>query len=287
MMNRRQFVSTALGAALEAKAQGPKWPSPVVDIHLHPRQGDAKEIDHLNGAGIARAVLLPGAASVDRAKQVMTEYPKQFVRFANADVRSPEAIAKLRAQLTSGAIGMGELKYPVEIDGPEMRRVYDLAAEMHVPVLMHYQEGSFNSGIARLPAILKAYPRTVFIAHANSWWAHISAEVDDKISYPTGKIQPGGLTDKLLADYPNIYGDLSANSGRNALARDADFAPGFLERHKAKLMFGSDCPCRDGMGAGQQGKCIARETLTMMARMTSPAVFRQIAWENATTLLKL
>jgi predicted TIM-barrel fold metal-dependent hydrolase len=172
-----------------------------------------------------------------------------------------------------------------------MRRVYDLAAEMRVPVLMHYQEGNFNSGIARLPALLKAYPKTTFIAHANSWWAHISAHVDDKVGYPTDPIQPGGLTDKVLADYPNIYGDLSANSGRNALARDPVFAAAFLERHKAKLIFGSDCPCRDGKGDGQvgtmKGKCIARETLGMMARMTSPAVFRQIAWENGTKLLRL
>jgi predicted TIM-barrel fold metal-dependent hydrolase len=138
--------------------------------------------------------------------------------------------------------------------------------------------------------LLKAYPKTTFIGHANSWWAHISAEVNDKVGYPTGPVKPGGLTGSLLADYPNIYGDLSANSGRNALARDPDFAAAFLDRHKAKLLFGSDCPCKDGKGLGQvgtmQGKCIARETLGMMAKMASPEVFRQIAWTNATQLLK-
>jgi len=36
-----------------------------------------------------------------------------------------------------------------------------------------------------------------------------------------------------------------------------------------------------------QAKCIARETLTLMARMASPAVFRQIAWENGVKLLKI
>jgi predicted TIM-barrel fold metal-dependent hydrolase len=286
MIDRRQFIGAALAAA-RAAGQTATWPSPVLDVHLHPRHGDDHEIDHLHGAGIMRAVLLPSLGSEDRVKGVIAEHPKQFVRFANADVRLPGAISTLRAQLVGGAIGMGELKYPVDIDGPEMRRVYDLAAEMRVPVLMHYQEGSFNSGIARLPAILKAYPKTIFIAHANSWWAHISAEVDHESGYPTGPIKPGGLTDHLLADYPNIYGDLSANSGRNALARDPDFAPKFLERHKTKLLFGSDCPCRDGMGAGQQGKCIARETLGMMTRMTSPAIFRQIAWENGMKLLGL
>ena len=41
--------------------------------------------------------------------------------------------------------------------------------------------------------------------------------------YPEGPIKPGGITDKLLGDYANLYGDLSANSGNNALSRDPDF----------------------------------------------------------------
>jgi predicted TIM-barrel fold metal-dependent hydrolase len=287
MLHRREFLGAAL-AAIPLKAE---WSSPVLDIHFHPRHGDVREIDHLNGAGIAKAVFLPSLGSEERVARLAAESPARFVRFCNADVRLPDTIGKLRAQLNGGAIGMGELKYPVEIDGPEMRRVYDLAAAFRVPVLMHYQEGSFNSGFARLPALLKAYPKTIFIGHANSWWAHISGEVNDRVGYPTGPVKPGGITDRVLADYPNIYGDLSANSGRNALARDPDFAAAFLARHQSKLLFGSDCPCRDGMGAGQTGamagKCIARETLTLLTRMTSAEAFHRIVWENGNMLLKL
>ena len=187
MINRRQFVGGSLTtlSALRVAGQDVNWPSPVLDVHLHARHGDDREIDHLRGAGITRAVLLPGLGSQERAHDLSIQSPSQFSWFGNADVRLPDAIAGLRGQLTSGAIGMGELKYPLDIDGPEMRRVYDLAAEIRVPVLMHYQEGAFNSGIARLPALLKAYPKTTFIGHANSWWAHISAEVDDKVGYPS------------------------------------------------------------------------------------------------------
>ena len=101
------------------------------------------------------------------------------------------------------------------------------------------------------------------------------------------------MTDKLLADYPNIYGDLSANSGRNALARDPEFTAAFLARHRSKLMFGSDCPCHDGRGAGQpsnapalKNKCVARETLTLLQRHTSPELFRTITWKNGAELLR-
>jgi uncharacterized protein len=295
-MLRREFVRGAIVAATAALGQAEEspWGAPVLDIHLHPRTGGAEEIDHLEGSGVRRAVLLPGAGSSDRAMAVTAKYPDRFVRFTNADVRTAESARLIRAGLNGGALGIGELKYPVQVDGPEMRRVYDIAGELHVPVLIHFEEGGFNSGIGRLPDLLKNYPKTVFIGHAQSWWSNISADVANGSGYPTGRVRPGGLSDKLLADYPNIYGDLSANSGRNALARDPDFATGFLSRHSRKLMFGSDCPCRDGKGAGQvstspdlKDKCVARETLSLLKRLTPPDLFETITWKNGTELLHI
>ena len=34
------------------------------------------------------------------------------------------------------------------------------------------------------------------------------------------------ITDRLLSDYPNMYGDMSAGSGLNALLRDEEHARG-------------------------------------------------------------
>jgi uncharacterized protein len=296
-MLRREFVRGAIAATTAAvlgQAEELPWGTPVLDIHLHPRKEGAEEIDHLEGSGVRRAVLLPGAGSNDRAMAVTAKYPDRFVRFTNADVRTAECARLIRTGLNGGAIGIGELKYPVQVDGPEMRRVYDIAGELHVPVLIHFEEGGVNSGIGRLPDLLKSYPKTVFIGHAQSWWANISADIANESGYPTGRVRAGGLTDKLLADYPNIYGDLSANSGRNALARDPEFATGFLSRHRRKLMFGSDCPCRDGRGAGQvstspalKDKCVARETLTLLKRLTPPDLFETITWKNGTELLHI
>jgi uncharacterized protein len=294
-MLRRKFIQSAVATvvAIRGHAAESPWGSPVLDIHLHPRRDGAAEIDHLEGSGVRRAVLLPGAASNDRAIAVMAKYPDRFLRFTNADVRASESPDLIRAGLKGGAIGVGELKYPVQVDGPEMRRVYDIAAEYRVPVLIHFEEGGFNSGFNRLPDLLRSHPKTIFIGHAQTWWAHISADVDKEAGYPTGRIKSAGLTDKLLADYPNIYGDLSANSGRNALARDPEFATAFLARHRAKLLFGSDCPCRDGRGAGQvstspalKDKCVARETLTLLQRLAPPDLFRTITWQNGAQLLR-
>jgi predicted TIM-barrel fold metal-dependent hydrolase len=295
-MLRRQFIQGALAtAAVSTGAAGDTpWGSSVLDIHLHPRRENGTEIDHLEGAGVRKAVLLPAGGSLERAASVMAQYPDRFVRFTSTDVRAPEASGAIRAGLKGGAIGIGELKYPVQVDGPEMSRVYDIAAEFRVPVLIHFEEGGFNSGFKRLPNLLKDHSKTVFIGHGQTWWANISADTANEAGYPAGAVKSGGLADKLLSDYPNIYGDLSANSGRNALARDPEFSAAFLMRHRGKLMFGSDCPCRDGRGAGQvsnspalKNKCIARETLTLLQRLASPELFRTITWENGAQLMRL
>src|SRR5262249_13638940 len=145
---------------------------------------------------------------------------------------------------------------------------------------------------------LEAYPKTTFIGHADAFWANVSAAYHNEAAYPTGPIARGGVTDKWLGDYPNLYADLSANSGNNLLSRDAAFTKDFLIRHRDKLIFGSDCPCTDGHGGGISqnnnpaasrlaGKCVARETLGVLTRSATPELFQQIVWGNAHKLLRI
>ena len=210
----------------------------------------------------------------------------------------PDAIDRLRAAAKSGAIGFGEIKSQVAAAGPEMQRLYALAAELNLPITMHFQEvnqpnspGTFNTGLKQFDAMLKKYPKTTFIGHADAFWANVSADYAEDTSYPKGPIKPGGVTDKFLGDYPNLYADMSANSGNNFLNRDPEFAAAFLVRHQNKLMFGSDCSCADGRGTSGRGasagRCIARATLTMLKKLAPPDVFRKIVWENGNRLLKL
>jgi predicted TIM-barrel fold metal-dependent hydrolase len=281
------------GSLARLAAGESRWGGPVLDIHLHPRSGEAPETQHLEATGCTRAVLLPGRNSEDHCKEVMLREPGRYLRFTNADPQSADWIEHLRAGVKDGAVGIGELKFPGALDAPEVLRVYELAADLAVPVLIHFQENASFAGFERLPSVVKRYPKTRFIGHANSWWANISSANDNKSGYPDGRIQAGGLTDRLLADYPNVFGDLSANSGRNALARDLEFAAGFLERHKTKLMFGSDCGCRDGHGTGQQqggalkGKCTAQETLALLKKLAPPTLFRRIVYDNGARFYRL
>ena len=298
LTNRREFLQSALAVAAASRlaAQTPaanEWGGPVLDIHLHLRQTSDGNPIHLDGSGVAKAVLLTNMNAEDRAKAVVSAYPGRFVRFASIDVTQPNAVDQLRKAVQNGAIGFGEIKSQVEAAGPEMQRLYALAAELNVPITIHFQEvtqpgsqGVFNTGLKKFDAMLKAFPKTTFIGHADAFWANVSADYAEDTSYPKGPIKPGGVTDKFLGDYANLYADMSANSANNFLTRDPEFAAKFLERHQNKLMFGSDCPCPDGRG-GTTGRCVARATLTALKKLASPDVFRKITWGNSTRLLKV
>lgn len=308
-MDRRRFVTTVVGAGAGARLAlgqaAPNWGSNVVDTHLHLRPNADACYTHMQGCGVSHAVLLTQAPDQDRAKEEMGKRPGHFVRSVRADPTKPEGLKAIEEALRKGAVSIGEMKFNIALDSPEMRRVYDIAAEMKVPVMMHIQvfphypgEKPYNTGYPQFDKLLKAYPKTMFIGHGDLFWAHISADVPTDRGYPNGPIKRGGLTDKWLSDYPNLFGDMSANSGNNALSRDPGFTPDFLKRHKTKLVFGSDCSCSDGNGSGVsqnrnpeavrlQGKCVARETLTVLKNNSSPELFRRLVWENAVGLFKL
>jgi predicted TIM-barrel fold metal-dependent hydrolase len=308
-MQRRTFLQSIVSASVAARhlaAQpAPSWGGPVLDTHLHLRADADACFTHMQGCGVTKAVLLTPAADQERAKAEMERRPGAFVRSVRADPSQPDGVKLMRDALKGGAVSIGELKFHLALDSSEMRRVYDLAAELQVPVMMHIQtfphfEGElpYNTGYTQFDKILRAYPKTTFVGHADLFWAHISADVPADRGYPAGPIKPGGLTDRWLSDFPNLYADMSANSGNNALSRDPEFSRSFLIRHKTKLIFGSDCSCADGNGSGISqnnnpeasrlaGKCVARETLGLLQRLASPDVFRAVSWDNGIRLFKI
>ena len=309
---RRTFLATAAATAVSsslAPAATTEWGSPVLDIHFHWRADLRSEKDanlvHMDGAGVEKVILLTRDASLEPARAVMAKYPSRFALSVSTDITKPAAEQILRSAAKAGAVGIGEIKFHVDADGPEMRRAYAIAGDLDIPILVHFQEvdhfpgeGKWNSGFKRFAKVLADFPRTTFVGHADAFWANISADYHEEAAYPATPVKPGGITDKLLADYPNLFGDLSANSGNNGLSRSPDFTKDFLARHQDKLLFGGDCACSDGHGAGvsQQnnptaarmaGKCVVRETLTLLKKQTTPEVFRKLTWANAHRVYRL
>jgi len=262
-LSRRVFlVSAAAGLSRASET--------VIDIHQHTNYAgrtDDELIAHQRAMGVTHTVLLPagskyglaaGAGGNESVAALAKRFPGSFSFFANELPDIPGARQVLEKYLKAGAIGIGEQKFAVDCDSPAIHMVASVAEEFGVPVLLHFQHAAYNMGIERFHKVVEKHSRVSFIGHAQTWWGNIDRHHDQAVMYPKTKVTPGGITDRLLSDYPNVFGDLSANSGLNSLLRDEEHAREFLTRHQDKLMYGSDCDDRVGEGASCSGaRCLA------------------------------
>ena len=292
---RRQFlISTGATSVLGLASTPPD--EPIIDIHQHTDysgRSDEQLLAHQRAMGITHTVLLPagrffgleaGASGNERVQEVARRLPKEYFFFANEVPYLSDAREVMTAALAKGARGIGEQKFMVEADSRAVHLVAEIAKEYGVPVLLHFQFGKYNTAFERFHLILEKYPTVNFIGHAQTWWANIDAKAVQSVLYPKGPVTPGGITDQLLRNYPNMFADMSAGSGLNALQRDEDHARGFLDRHQDKLLFGSDC--NDSVGAGP--KCSGSQQIAMIRKLApNKAAERKILFENARRVLKL
>jgi len=143
-----------------------------------------------------------------------------------------------------GCKGFGEVLCGLPIDDPRSMLLFATCEKLGLPVLLHIDKyrNTDDIGLPRFEKVLQAFPKAIFIAHAVHWWSEISAGVkeEEKVEYPQGPVISGGRADLLLGRYDNLYADLSAKSGQNALTRDPAFAVDFVTRHQDKLLYGSD-----------------------------------------------
>ena len=179
--------------------------------------------------------------------------PERFLLGFCPDPRRPDAIGRMRAALRLHELSVcGELKLRMMYDNPDALRLYRFCGENGLPVLLHldYELGAggcpwpnwwYGGGIDALERVLALCPETKFIGHAPGFWAHISNdELCRAEAYPKGPVLPGGKIERLLGQYPNLYCDISANSGHNALSRDRDFTRAFLQTWQDRVLYGRD-----------------------------------------------
>jgi predicted TIM-barrel fold metal-dependent hydrolase len=243
--------------------------------------------------GISKTVLLPAGSKYglaancggnDTVMALAKAYPERFVFFANELPDIADTKPVIEKYLKAGAIGIGEQKFHVDCDSKYMHLIADIAKDYRVPVLMHFQYETYNLRFERFHKLLEKYHTVNFIGHAQTWWANIDKACQQSVLYPKGRVTPGGITDRLLSDYPNSYGDLSAGSGLNAFLRDEDNARDFFKRHQDKLLFGSDC--EDVAGAGNN--CVGAQQIATVRRLAPDhAAVRKMLYGNASRLLKI
>ncbi len=251
-------------------------------------------LEYMDEVEIEASVVLPvikprpeigeDIAGADRVLSVCQGYERRLIPFCCVDPRETGASQRVRDYVGKGVKGYGEHKIELKVDNPESKEIYALCGELGLPVLLH-MDRVHNPDIEAFEKVVQEYPETVFIAHGPGWWREVSAEVDKAVDYPKGKVVPGGRADVMLREYRNVYGDISAGSGLNALQRDPEFAEDFVARSWRKLLYGSDFPCLDGEGK-QFGPDKLHLNLLKSLKLNDE-VFQAITGNNTRRLLRL
>lgn len=222
----------------------PQWDKVTLEVLL----------SFLNGNRVSSAILLAVYSWNDTPIIMPTYYvleayrkhPDRFIPFCALDIREPFFEEEVRLYIDMGCKGFGEYTSKVPIDHRLNLKLFNISAKFEIPILIHMATsesdpyGALDPNLIGLEKIAKKFDNVNFIMHGPGWWRHISAEVPPGVAYPQGPIKEAGRAVSLLENYPNIYGDLSALSGYNAVQRDLDFGRKFLEKLNSKLLYGTD-----------------------------------------------
>jgi predicted TIM-barrel fold metal-dependent hydrolase len=243
----------------------------MIDVHTHVLTlwggeeplTEKKLLKRMDELGIDRFVILPIIGPEGKylyfgsedAAAVYKRHPKKVIPFCNIDPRagdnSPETDFSflINRYKKMGCRGLGEVTANLYFDSPLCINLFRQCGKAGLPVLFHLTNkigGRYglvdDIRLPRLEKALKKCPETIFIGHAMGFWSEISADVDEETrgGYPAGPVKKPGRLAKLLKKYPNLYGDLSAGSGYNAITRDMQYGYEFLKEFQDKLLFGTD-----------------------------------------------
>jgi len=287
-----------------------------IDIHVHTRRAPMPDrwggpayttpeqlIERYDQIGVEKAVLLPGVnpecsyvpQSVQEVVNIAREYPDRFIPFCNVDPRAMTNSAAaplgdlLKFYIDQGCKGVGEVAANLPFLDPRVQNLFRHVQDAALPLTFHIaaQIGGIyglydDPGLPQLERSLQLFPTLTFLGHSQSFWAEMAPleTPAERYDYPSGPIKEEGVVPKLMRRYPNLWGDLSANSGYNALARDLDYAATFLDEFQDRLLFGTDI-------CGPTTKTPLADLLPELresGRITGE-VFQKVARENAAKLL--
>lgn len=255
--------------------------------------------------GIEKGVLLPITAAEgqvspltsEATKLLVDKYPDRFLWFCNVDPRavsnSPNASLYdvIAFYKSIGAKGLGELTANIYADDVRIDNLFGCCEELEMPVTIHIAPKFRNYGIVdelglpRLEKMLKKHPKLKILGHSQPFWSEMSADNTEEIrnTFPNTKVIEGRVP-KLMREYPNLYCDLSAGSGSNALMRDPEYAARFIEEFSDRILYGCDI-----CGTHNTHQYDFKDFLEKMLDdgMISPENYRKIVRDNAVALLKL
>ena len=180
---------------------------------------------------------------------------KRLILGYGPDPRKPDSIDRLEAAIELYDVKVcGELMLRMCYDNPDAIRMFRFCGKKGLPVVLElmypvelagerapWPDYWYGGGIEALERVLDACPETIFCGHGAGFWGHISKDRRYlEQNYPTGPVVPGGKIWELMEKYPNLYLDLSAGSGYNAMNRDLAYTKDLLCTFADRAMFGRD-----------------------------------------------
>jgi len=211
-------------------------------------------ISYIGGSNVAKAVVLPLSSwnvnvtmPTEYVLDASRKYPEKIIPFCAVEVREQCFKEKVMRYVEMGCRGFGEHTSKLPVNHNQNLELYDLCGRLEIPILLHLAFGKSETygvmdspGLEGLEGIVKEHTDVDFILHGPGWWSCMSSVVPLDEAYPKGPIMKPGRTPYLLENYDNVYGDISAGSGYNALSRDLEFAKGFVKKLSRKLIYGTD-----------------------------------------------
>ncbi len=290
----------------------------LIDCHVHTRlkPGPPRRVggtwatpdqlvEMLTARGIGRALLLPivspecahDFSTVEECLEAVALHPDFFIPAMNIDPRMDSNSGDadfghlMDHYMALGCRSIGELMANLPLNDERVWNLFRQAEERRLPITFHLaiqDRGMYglidDSGLPLLEEALRAFPSLPFIGHSQPFWAEISAFVPEaqRNGYPTGPVLQDGAVVRLMRECPNLYGDLSAGSGYNAISRDPEFGFRFLEEFQDRLFFGTDIcdptnetPIVNFLNAAVENGHISRDA------------YEKIGWRNMERLLEL
>ena len=274
------------------RSNGTRYPTPAELIASLDEHGIDKALCMGTVSPAYRYTLVPPEELLD----IVACYPERLIpccpldpRWMLNDIHS-DFRPLMQAYMEMGCRCIGEYIPNLPFDDPLNMNLFAQAAEVGLPITFHIAPriggcyGLYDEpGLPRLEKVLGTYPDLVFLGHSQPFWAEISVldDPESRNGYPKGPVKPGRLVD-LMRAYPNLYGDLSAGSGFNAITRDPEFGLAFLEEFQDRLLFGTDIA-----NVPQDLPIVSTFARFREEALLSPEALENITWKNADRVLKL
>lgn len=286
----------------------------IIDCHAHAmlrpllrrldgntHLSDAEVVALMDKRGIAKSVILPtGDQSIGEVLEMCERFPGRFIPFCNFDPRQnrrPGYLTtayfdfQLEQYKALGCRGFGEWTTRIPWEDPAALALLEACEKIGFPVTFHTTSPAGDGygvideiGLPGLERMLGRFPDLNFFGHSTAFWSEIAPDVTQaqKDDYPTGAVRHGGRVPELLRRYPNLYGDLSAGSGLNALKRDLSHAREFLDEFQDRLLLGLDqCSLANPM------QHVAWFEEALASGWITQNAWEKIAWRNLDRLLGL